>query len=182
MVKRMPPFLLHATLQSTNKRNCQICSDSFPLVLLQGQRNRNLQKNQFHHGPAVGDGNNAGPVERDALEHGLRHVEVGARRVAPAAVVGGERVVGRAEVGGRHHDGARQARVAPAPRRVAAHLEAGAAAEPVVEERRAQRRRVGAVPLAVEVAVPARTACTNARPDAEFSPRNLGRKGTAVYG
>jgi hypothetical protein len=65
--------------------------------------------------------------------------------------------------------------VAPAPRRVAAHLEAGAAAEPVVEERRAQRRRVGAVPLAVEVAVPARPACRNARRYAEFSPRNLGR-------
>jgi hypothetical protein len=32
------------------------------------------------------------------------------RRVAPAAVVVGERVVGRAEVGGRHPDGSRQAR------------------------------------------------------------------------
>jgi hypothetical protein len=101
---------------------------------------------------------------------------VGARRVAPAAVVGRERVVGRAEVGGRHHDGARQTRAAAAPRRVAPHLEAGAAAEAVVEERRAQRRRVGAVPLAVEVAVPTRPACMDApRSDAKFSPRHLGR-------
>jgi hypothetical protein len=111
--------------------------------------------------PAVGDGDNAGPVERDALEYGLRHVEVGARRIAPAAVVGRERVVGRAEVGGRDDDGARQAGVAPAPGGFAPDLEAGAAAEAVVEERRAQRRRVGAVPLAVQVAVAASASCTD---------------------
>jgi len=36
------------------------------------------------------------------LPRRLRHVEVGAPRAAPAAV--GERVVGRAQVGGRHGD------------------------------------------------------------------------------
>jgi hypothetical protein len=84
---------------------------------------------------------------------------VRARRVAPAAVVGGERVVRRAEVGGRDDDGAEEARVGPAASSVAPDLEAGAAAEAAVEERCAQRRRVGAVPLTVEVAVPTRPSC-----------------------
>ena len=140
--------------------HCQICT-KFLLFYPKEEKGkfRHKKRTSFYCGrPAVGDGDNAGPVERDALEHGLRHVEVGARRVAPAAVVGRERVVGRAEVGGRDDDGARQARVAPAPGGVAPHLEAGAAAEPVVEERRAQRRRARPVPRAVQVAVPARAA------------------------
>jgi hypothetical protein len=112
--------------------------------------------------PAVGDGDNAGPVDRDAREHGLRHVEVRAGRVAPSAIVRGERVVGRAEVGGGDYDGAGHAGVRSAAGRVAAHLEAGSAAEAVVEERRAQCRRVGAVTLAVEVAVSACPSCENA--------------------
>jgi hypothetical protein len=90
-------------------------------------------------------------------EGGFGHVEVRARRVAPAAVVAGEAVVGRAEVGGRHGDGARQARP---PGVVAAQLVAGAARRAVVEQRRAQRRRVRAIPAAVHVAVPASAACT----------------------
>jgi hypothetical protein len=131
---------------------------------------------EFRYRPAVGDGDNAGPVERDALEHGLRHVEVGAGRVAPAAVVGGERVVGRAEVGGGDDDGARKARVAAAASAVAPHLEAGAAAEAVVEERRAQRRGVGAVPLAVQVPVPARPSCKDGIRMENFSTIGKGRR------
>ena len=116
--------------------------------------------------PAVGDGDNACPVERDALEDGLGHVEVGAGRVAPAAVVGGLAEVGRAEVGGGDDGGGRQACVGRAglgSGGVAADLEAGAAAEAAVEERRAERRRVGAVARAVEVPVPARPACITSR-------------------
>nr|ACL53845.1 unknown [Zea mays] len=98
------------------------------------------------------DGHDAGAVLRDAEEGRLGHVEVRARRVAPAAVVAGEAVVGRAEVGGRDGDGARQA---PPPVVVAPQLVAGPARRAVVEQRRAQRRRARAVPRAVQVAVPA---------------------------
>ncbi|BAS84419.1 Os03g0377201, partial [Oryza sativa Japonica Group] len=99
--------------------------------------------------PAVGDGDDAGLEAGDAEEGGLGEVEVVERRVAPAAAVAGERVVGRAQVGGRHHDGlAGRRRQAPPPVAAAAaaapQLEAGAAAQPVPEHHRAQRRRVRA--------------------------------------
>ena len=94
----------------------------------------------------------AGAGLRDPGERRLRHVEVRPRRVAPPAGVAGERVVWRAEVGGRHRHGAGEAAAAAA----APDLEARAAALPVVEQRRAQRRRVRPVPGAVQVAVPAR--------------------------
>jgi hypothetical protein len=79
---------------------------------------------------------------------------VGARRVAPPAVVGVLRPVGRAQVGGRHRDH-RGAPVAPGGPR-APDLVARPAPVPVLEQRRAQRRRVRAVPGRVQVAVPAR--------------------------
>jgi hypothetical protein len=112
--------------------------------------------------PAVGDGDDAGAVLRDVEEHGHGEVEVGAGRVAPPAVVGGQRVVGRAEVGGGDVDGGAP-RVAPPPPGLvlALDLEARAAAQPLVEQRRAQRRVVHAVALAVQVAVPASAACHN---------------------
>jgi hypothetical protein len=67
---------------------------------------------------------------------------VGPWRVAPPAGVG---VVGRAEAGGRDVDGRAGGGL---------ELEAGAAAAPLLEQRRAQRCRLRAVPRAVEVAVP----------------------------
>jgi hypothetical protein len=113
--------------------------------------------------PAVGDGDDAGAVLGDVEEHGHGEVEVGAGRVAPAAVVGGQRVVGRAEVGGRHQDGGAPRAAPPPPGLVLAlDLEARAAAQPLVEQRRAQRRVVHAVPLAVQVAVAAGAACRHA--------------------
>ena len=90
------------------------------------------------HTPSVHDGDDAGAVDADLLPRRLRHVEVGARRVAPAAVVAGQRVVGRAEVGGRdcHRDaGLAERRVRPLA--VAGNLEALPAGGAVVEERRA---------------------------------------------
>jgi hypothetical protein len=84
------------------------------------------------------------------------------RRVAPAAVVAGQRVVGWAEVGGR--DGDRNAGLAERrvrPLAVAGDLVALAARRAVVEEGSAQRRRPRAVALRVQVAVPARAACRN---------------------
>ncbi|RWW00135.1 hypothetical protein GW17_00036925 [Ensete ventricosum] len=110
--------------------------------------------------PAVGDGDNAGAVLGDLEEHGHGEVEVGAGRVAPAAVIGGESVVGGAEVGGRDEDG-RGAALAPPGIVRAPDLKARPTAEPVVEQRSAQRRRLDPVPLAVEVPVPTRPACDN---------------------
>ena len=116
------------------------------------------------HTPSVHDGDDAGAVDADLLPRRLRHVEVGARRVAPAAVVAGQPIVRRAEVGGG--DGHRGAGPL-APRRVrlvvAGDLVALAAGGAIVEERRAQRRRARAVPLRVEVPVPARAACHKAQ-------------------
>jgi hypothetical protein len=106
----------------------------------------------------VVDGHDAAAVDGDALPRRLRHVEVAARRVAPAAVVAGLRPVGRAEVGGRHRDGARPGPAPPRLARVAGDGEAGAAGGAVVEQRRAQRRRVPAVPAAVQVAIAASAA------------------------
>lgn len=95
----------------------------------------------------------------DLEEHGHGEIEMRARGVAPAAVIVWQGVVGRAEIGGCHQYGG-AARVAPLAvlRRVALHLEAGAAAEPVVKQRRAQCRRVHAVTLAVQISVPTSTA------------------------
>ena len=112
------------------------------------------------HTPSVHDWDDAGAVDADLLPGRLRHVEVRPRRVAPAAVVAGQRVVGRAEVGGR--DGHRDAGLAERrvrPLAVAGNLEALPARRAVVEERRAQRRRPRPVPLRVQVAVPARPSC-----------------------
>jgi hypothetical protein len=84
---------------------------------------------------------------------------VRARRVAPAAVVAGEGVVGRAQVG--PGDGHRPPLQAP-PRLglvVARDLVALPARRAVVEQRRAQRRRVRPVPRPVQVPVPTRPTC-----------------------
>ena len=76
------------------------------------------------------------------------------RRVAPATVVVGKREIRGAEVGGGDEN-RWAAGMAPLGVVGALDLEARAAAEAVIEECRAQRRRVHAVALAVEVAVPA---------------------------
>jgi len=107
--------------------------------------------------PPVCDGHDAGAVVCDAEEGRHGEVEVVARRVAPPAGVRGQPVVGRAEVGGRDHHrrhGGVALALAAAPA-TALDLEAGAAGESVVEERRAERPRRHAVPRDVEVAVPA---------------------------
>ena len=100
------------------------------------------------YSPAVTDGHDAGFILSDLEEHGHGEVEVGPRRVAPAAVVAGKGKVGRAKIRGGDDDG-RASRVAPPRILVALYLEARAAAQPVVEQRRAQGRGVHAIPLAV---------------------------------
>jgi hypothetical protein len=89
--------------------------------------------------PAVVDGHDAGLVHGDGLARLLLHVEVAARRVAPAAVVAGQRPVGRAEVGGRHGDGGRPGLAPLGLARVAGDAKPGAAHGAVVEQRGAQR-------------------------------------------
>lgn len=79
-----------------------------------------------------------------------------AGRVAPTAIVAGLSEVGRAEVGGGDEDGGLSGGAPPGV--VAAlDLEAGSAAEAIVEQSSAQCGSVDSVALAVEVAVPTST-------------------------
>ena len=84
---------------------------------------------------AVEHRHDAAAVHPDLLERRLRHVEVLARRVAPAAGVAGLGGVGRAEIGGGDHHAGGAAANTPLGVRggVALDLEAGAAAEAGVE-------------------------------------------------
>jgi hypothetical protein len=101
------------------------------------------------------DGDDAGLVGADLLVRRLRHVEVNPRRVAPAAAVAGAPPVGRAQVGRR--DRHRGALLAPLGRLVVARDRVALPARrAVVEQRRAQRRRVRPVPCLEQVPVPAR--------------------------
>jgi hypothetical protein len=105
--------------------------------------------------PAVGDGHDAGLLLRDLEERGHAEVEVLPRRVAPPAAVRGLLVVGRAQVGRRHHQ-RRRAGLAPAGAVHAAHLVAPAAGRAVAEQHRAHGHRLHAIPLRARVLVPAR--------------------------
>ena len=147
MVILIPPCLQHVTLHHRRRRR-SVSSPTGEARQDETQRNAALLL-------LVQDGDDAGSVDADALPGGLRHVEVRPRRVAPAAAVAGLRPVGRAEVGGR--DGHRGAAPAPGGRvAVAHHQVALTARRAVVEQHRAQRRRVRPVPGLVQVAIPAR--------------------------
>ncbi|BAT11022.1 Os10g0439166, partial [Oryza sativa Japonica Group] len=90
------------------------------------------------------DGDDAGAVDADGLPGGLGHVEVGAGRVAPAAVVVGEGPVGGAEVGGGDGDGGAGLAPLGGLGGVAHDEVALPARRAAVEQRRAQRRVVHA--------------------------------------
>uniref|UniRef100_A0A2P2II17 Uncharacterized protein n=1 Tax=Rhizophora mucronata TaxID=61149 RepID=A0A2P2II17_RHIMU len=101
------------------------------------------------------DGDDSSTEVGDFEKHGHGEVEMEARWVTPATIVAGQSIVRRAEVGGRNDDGW-AARVAP-PGVICIRtldLEARAAAQPVVEQCGAQRRRVHSISLAVQIAVP----------------------------
>lgn len=102
-----------------------------------------VQISQHLYIPSICDGDNSSPVLSNVLEDGLGEIEVVVGRVAAAAR--------RAEVCGGDHDGAGEA---PLGIVNAPQLKASAAAQPVVEQRRAQRRSVGPVPLAIQIPVP----------------------------
>ena len=106
--------------------------------------------------PLVEDRDDAGAVDADGLPGGLGHVEVGAWGVAPAAVVVGERPVGRAEVGGGDGDGAGAGLAHICLAGVAHDEVALPARRAVLEQHRAQRRVPHAVALVVQVIVSAR--------------------------
>jgi len=86
--------------------------------------------------PAKGNRDNSGAVFGDFKEHGHGKVEVRTRRVAPAAIVVWKSEVGRAKVCCGDEDG-RTSRVTPLFVVSALDLKARAAAEAVVEKRRA---------------------------------------------
>jgi len=89
-------------------------------------------------------------VPCDLEESRLREIEVQARRIAPAAIVIRERVVRGAEVGCSDRDRRWEAPLGVVD---AFYFVAGAAGEPIVEERGAEGCSVRAVALAVQVAV-----------------------------
>lgn len=96
--------------------------------------------------PSEGYWDNSCSVLSDFEESRLGHVEVLERRVAPATVVVRQGQVGRAKVGGGHDDRAGEApfRISTAP-----ELVTGAAAQPIVEQRRAQSCSVRSITLTV---------------------------------
>lgn len=86
------------------------------------------------------------------------------RRVAPPSVT-----VWGAEVGGGDHD---RTSIAPLPIVHAPKLIACPAAQPVIEKRRAQCRRVRTVPLTVQISVPTSSACKQFLINIQFKSLN----------
>lgn len=82
-----------------------------------------------------------------------------ARRITPSAIVTGQSKVRRTEISGRNNN-RRAAGMAPSRVICTFDFETGAAAQPIVKQRRTQRRRVHSVPLAVQVPIPTSSTCT----------------------
>lgn len=95
---------------------------------------------------------------RDLQKHRHGKIEVRARRITPSAIIRWLGEVGRAEIGRRDED-RRVPGQAPLGIVGTLQLEARPAAGPLVEQRRAQRRRLDAVALAVKIAVSTRPTC-----------------------
>ncbi|MCO5555039.1 hypothetical protein L7F22_008579 [Adiantum nelumboides] len=109
--------------------------------------------------PPVLHRHNAAAVHPDLLKGWLRHVEVVERRVAPAARIVGQRGVGRAEIGGRHHHRGPSDAPFGVGAGIASKLKASTAAEAPIEEHRAEGGRLCAIPRGVEVAITASAPC-----------------------
>jgi len=126
--------------------------------------------------PAVENGDDSCLKDTNLFVSGNGHVEMLERHVAPSAVVIRQGEIGRTEVGCCHSHGS--AGYTP-PRFIALQLEACPAAEAVVKERSAQSCCVRSIALAVQIPIPASTACkftaTNISTtfqNAKFSIRN----------
>ncbi|KAF7845483.1 hypothetical protein G2W53_002388 [Senna tora] len=102
--------------------------------------------------PAVTDGDDPGTVLSDLEVDRHSEVEVRTRRVAPSAIVAGKSEIRRAEVG-TSNDNGRISRVTPFGITNALDLETRTAAQAIVEESRAECRRVHTVSLTVEISV-----------------------------
>jgi hypothetical protein len=108
--------------------------------------------------PAVVDGHDAGLPERNLLERLDGEEEMVVGRVAVAAGVGREAVVGGAEIGGRDDDGGAGEAVLEILH--ALHLVAAAARRAALEQRGAQPHRRHPVPVLPQIPEPARPICT----------------------
>jgi hypothetical protein len=115
--------------------------------------------------PAVENGDDSCLKDTNLFISGNGHVEVLERHVAPSAVVIRQGKIGRTEVGCCHSHGS--AGYTP-PRFIALQLEACPAAEAIVKERSAQSCRVRSIALAVQIPIPASTAC-------KFTVTNISR-------
>ena len=104
------------------------------------------------------DGHDAGLPEGNLLERLDGEEEVVVGRVAVAAGVGGEAVVGGAEVGGRDDDGGAGETILEILD--ALDLVAAAARRAALEQRRAQPHRRHPVPVLAQIPEPARSTCT----------------------
>ena len=111
----------------------------------------------------VEDRDDATAVDADLLESRLRHVKVGERRVAPAAGIVGECIVGGAEVGGGDNDGGACMAPLGISSGIAPELEASTASEAGIEEHGAKGGSVGSIARGVKVAVATGTTCKKGR-------------------
>jgi len=133
--------------------------------------NLRSSSSQEWHIPAVLDGHDAGFPEGNLLERLDGEEEVVVGRVAVAAGVGGEAVVGGAEVGGRDDDGGAGETILEILD--ALDLVAAAARRAALEQRRAQPHRRHPVPVLAQIPETARPTCT---PHREAENQNtLGR-------
>nr|GMC79049.1 hypothetical protein GW17_00028899 [Ipomoea batatas] len=137
-----------APFRHINKKKHETIEVELPVML--------NEREKWRRGlPAEINRDDPGTVGSDLEEHGHCEVEVGARGVAPPAIVVGKGEIRRAEVCSGDEDG----RVSRAARSVvgALDLKAGSAAQPIVEQRSAQRvsaavkGSVGALPGAAGV-------------------------------
>ena len=76
-----------------------------------------------------------------------------ARRITPPAIITGQSKVGRAEISSRNNN-RRAAGMAPSWVIRTFNFETSTTAQPIVEQRRTQRRRVHSIPLAVQIPIP----------------------------
>lgn len=106
--------------------------------------------------PAVRDGDDSGAILSDLEEHRHGEIEVRPGRIAPTTIIRRKGVIRRAEIGSSDEN---RGIPTTAPPRIidALDLKTSATAKPLVEQRRAQRRRLHAVPLAIKVPISTRS-------------------------
>ena len=111
--------------------------------------------------PLEEDGDDSASVNANLLPSRLSHVEVLKRRITPTAIVVGQSIVRRAEIGRRH--GHRRPFNAPPWIRlvITNDLEALTARCTVVKQRRTQRRRSRPITRLVQVPIPTSSACNH---------------------